>query len=241
MSELEFVKNAAKKVLAIPSSVTCGGSFLWERAERFARTSGYICALVEMSETEVLIDRFCLSTACYFSEAGLAMRLRNEANVEILSALELNDEDLLEGATNIVSKKLGGTIDKWRIDKINSIITESANALTHRAEAMILSDARNLDDMGVTGIFKEFRRNIFRGEDMSYAIGNWQKKVDYRYWQARLKESFRFEQVREIAEQRLKTADAFIRQMAVESECSDLAELVSVKSRRPGRSRLRVH
>ena len=90
---------------------------------------------------------------------------------------------------------------------------------------MILSDARNLDDMGVVGIFSEFRRNVIEGKGVCDALQIWKRKVDYRYWQARLKESFRFEQVRKVAEQRLSAAECFMNQLKAEAEARDVERL----------------
>ena len=91
-------------------------------------------------------------------------------------------------------------------------------------EAMILSDASNLDDMGAIGIFSEFKRYIIGGKGVSNVLHTWKRKIDYKYWQARLKESFRFESVRKIAEQRLSTAEYFMNQLKVENTASDLEE-----------------
>jgi len=92
---------------------------------------------------------------------------------------------------------------------------------------MILSDARNLDDMGAMGIFNEFRRYIIGGKSICDALQSWKMKIDYRYWQARLKKSFRFESVRKLAEQRLSAAEHFMNQLEVETEAQDLNELIA--------------
>ena len=89
---------------------------------------------------------------------------------------------------------------------------------------MILSDARNLDDMGTIGIFSEFKRHIIGGKGVSNVLQAWKRKIDYKYWQARLKESFRFKSVRKIAEQRLSTAEYFMNQLKIENTASDLEE-----------------
>ena len=54
---------------------------------------------------------------------------------------------------------------------------------------------------------------------------SWQSKIDYRYWDARLKKSFRFESVRSLAQQRLLSAESFMEQLKKEAEGVDLVEL----------------
>ena len=94
-------------------------------------------------------------------------------------------------------------VEDARIEKINRIITESGDRSSRMQEAMILSDSRNLEDMGAVGIFNELRESITGGKGVSEVVSSWQSKIDYRYWQARLEKSFRFTSVRELAGQRL--------------------------------------
>jgi hypothetical protein len=76
------------------------------------------------------------------------------------------------------------------------------------------------------GIFNEFRRYVVHGKGASDALQSWKRKIDYRYWDARLKESFRFESVRKLAAQRFTAAEYFMNQLAVENAARDLEELV---------------
>ncbi len=80
--------------------------------------------------------------------------------------------------------------------------------------------------MGAVGIFNEFRRYVVQGKGVTDAIDNWQRKIDYRYWEARLKESFRFESVRRIADRRFHAAEFFMKQLKVENAAKDLEEVV---------------
>ena len=57
-------------------------------------------------------------------------------------------------------------------------------------------------------------------------LESWRRKVDYRYWQARLKESYRFESVRMLAERRFGATEFFMNQLDVEHAARDLEELL---------------
>jgi len=225
MSELEIVRDLARQTLTV---ATVGGEFdnsLWDRAERLVRNTEYICRLPEFAGTALQVDRFCLKGGAYFCEAGLARRIEQAKGAVRFVAREAENKDLLELSAQTAVEKLKGVVESSRIDKIAVIITESGDRFTRMTEAMVLSDARNLDDMGVIGIFNEARRYVFDGKGPSDALQSWKNKVDYRYWQARLKEGFRFEEVRRIAELRLAAAESFMNQLKFETEAQDLKDM----------------
>jgi hypothetical protein len=223
MSELDTIRDLARQTLIVPTVASEPDSFLWYRAERLVRNVEHICGLPELLKAGLQTDRFCLMSATYFSDAGLACHL--ESNNRTADLTLSNGNGLLEVSAELATKKLAGIIEKIKIEKISSIITESGSHLTQRTEAMILSDARNLDDMGAVGIFNEYRRFVIGGKGICGVLQSWRKKTDYGYWQARLKEGFKFEQVRKLAERRLATAEYFINQLKAETQAQDVEEL----------------
>ena len=225
MSELDIIRDLAKQALTITTPNCKVDGFLWDRAQRLVRNVEHICRLPEVAKDELQIDHFALITATYFSEAGLARHLESEVTGVEGANSNNNNEDLLDLATLIVEETLSPAASRMSISKINRIITESMSHSPTILEAMILSDARNLDDMGAVGIFGEFKRYIIGGKGVSNVLHTWKRKIEYKYWQTRLKESFRFESVRKIAEQRLSTAEYFLNQLKVENTASDLEEL----------------
>ncbi len=227
MSELDIVRSLAKKILQIRTPAGNIDNSLWDRAQRLQRSIEHICRIPEISEAVFGVDQFCLTAAAYFSDAGLSQNsgggdYRNKTRFS-----DLDDEDLLELSTQIVEEVLGAFINQARIRKISLIITECADHFTRMPEAMILSDARNLDDMGAVGIFNDFRQQIIDGKGVSDIVQNWKRKIDYQYWQARLKESFRFESVRKLAKQRLWAAERFMNQLNMENTVEDLEGLIT--------------
>ena len=112
-----------------------------------------------------------------------------------------------------------------QIVSVEKIIIESGDRFTKMVEAMILSDARNLEDMGAVGIFSELARSASSGKNPSELLNTWQRKVDYQYWDARLKESFRFPSVRQLAQQRFNAVIDFMNQLEVEISASDIKDL----------------
>jgi len=227
MSDLDMIHNAAREVLTAPGPTGSPDNRLWDRALRILRTAELICRMPELAQQAKTIDRFCLAGAVYFADAGLARYAGSQNVASPFVPTEIKPADLGRFSTQVVSETLAGTLTAARIDRINRIITESANRLTTLPEAMILSDARNLDDMGVIGLYNEWQRHVTHGKGVSDILESWKRKMDYRYWQARLKESFRFDSVRKLAEQRFAAAERFMNQLAVENAAGDIEAFLS--------------
>ena len=94
-------------------------------------------------------------------------------------------------------------------------------------EAMILSDAANLDDMGAVGLFNEFRKYASLGKGVADILKTWKRKLDYQYFQARLKESFRFKSVAKLAQKRHAEVENFMNQLQTENSAADLGKLIT--------------
>ena len=226
MSEIDVIREIAQQALTVNTLSGTRDNYLWDRTQRLVRNIEHICRLPEIADTNLAVDRFCLIGATYFSDAGFARYVDAEDKSARVVLADVSVTDLRDFSTQIVTDKLTSIIAGPKIDKINKIIHESSDRFSKMTEAMILSDARNLDDMGAVGVFNEFRRYVVHGKGASDAIDSWKRKVDYRYWDARLKESFRFESVRELAARRFSAAEYFMNQLLVENAARDLEEIV---------------
>lgn len=227
MHELDIVRDLARESLTIGRAAGRTDSSLWDRTQRLARNVELICKLPEVTGSGLQIDRFCLMVATYFSDSGLAYHIKSAVKGGQPVIYDSGADELLDYCTTAVEENFSSVMAASRVNKINRIITESHNSFTNVTEAMILSDARNLDDMGATGIFNELRRYIIGGKGVSDALKLWKSKVDYRYWEAHLKDNFRFGSVQKLAEQRLSTAEYFMDQLKVEHTAEDMEKLIS--------------
>lgn len=226
MSEIDVIRDIAKQVLTVPTIIGTTDNWLWDRAQRLVRNAEHICRLPELTKVSLAVDRFCLTAAAYFSDSGFARYADAQDTSARIVLADVSPSDLQDFSTQVVTDKLTGAIAGPKIDKINKIIMETTNRTTDLTEARILSDARNLDDMGAVGVFNEFRRYVIHGKGASDALDSWKRKIDYRYWDARLKESFRFDSVRKLAIQRFSSAEYFMNQLSVENSARDLEELI---------------
>ena len=224
MPELDTIHQVARKTLTVSAPSGGRDDWLWDRTLRTLRNIEHICRLPELAEQAISIDRFCLVTAAYFADSGLVYFAGNQKAAGKCPPADVTNADLCNVSTQTVSGKLADVITDTRIDKINRIITESFDRFTGVTEAMILSDGRGLEDLGVAGLLGEFRRQLIDGKSVSDMLESWKRKIEYGYWQARLKESFRFAAVRAIAKKRFAAAERFMNQLAIENSASDMEE-----------------
>jgi len=225
MPDFKVVRQIAQQTLTTPSLSEKQGSWLWDRTCCILRNVEQISRLPEPARHATAIDRPCLITAAYFAESG-HITFSQERNTTGSIPPDISDAELFTASTQIVSKQLSKVLNPTQIHKINKIITESLNRFTQMIEAMILSDARNLEDMGSIGLLHELRRNLIQGKSVSDLLDSWKYKIEYGYWQARIKESFRFDSVRQVAQQRLAAAAVFMDQAAIENSARDLEKYI---------------
>jgi len=224
MTDLNVIKEIANKVLSIATLKGTPDNYLIDRSERILRHCGAISRLPEV--TNFKIDNECLHVAALFRDAGFAKYAAKEDQVARLVLADLTDDDLRDFSTQVVVENLTDLLNPRQVERVCAIITESGKRQTSLIEAMILSDARNVTDMGTVGIFSDMRRYVVHGRGVTDAMKSWNRKIEYEYWTARLRESFRFESVRTIAKKRLAQAQAFMEMLDQENKASDLEDLL---------------
>ena len=228
MEERQIVQDIARQALTLSRSANTQDYTLWDRAQRLIRTVEFVSRLPELADSGARIDYFCLEAATYFNDAGLAGYLKAGKTIPpVVSNAGGKGVDFLDWSTQIVKSKLSSVIEDVRIRRINRIIIESGERSAQSTEAKILSDARNLDDMGAIGLFNNLRQDIIGGRSVASILKSWRMKKDYRYWEACLKECFRFESVRKIAENRLSAVHDFMEQFGVEDAGRDFEALLA--------------
>jgi hypothetical protein len=226
MSEMDVIRHIAERTIKIPMPSGISDNWLWDRTVRILKNVEHICRLPELIDQNIPIDRFCLITATCFADTGFIRYAVAEGVLGRQALSDINPIDLRDFSTQITAERLNGVLAASKIEKCNKIIIESVNRFTEMTEAIILSDARNLEDIGVVGLVHEFRKATVGGKGISELLDSWKRKIDYGYWQARLREGFRFESVRRLAEQRFATAEYIMNQLYIEHNIRDFEELL---------------
>lgn len=238
MADLNVIKEIAEQVLSIPTLKGTPDRYLIDRAWRVLRHCGSIAQLNEVRCFQV--DNECLTVAALFRDAGFARYANQEDRAQRMVLADLTDEDMRDFSTQVVQEKLAELLNPRQMERTCSIIIESGKRNTRLIEAMILADARNLDDMGAVGIFNELRRYVVHGRGAAEAVTSWNQKIEYDYWTARLRESFRFDAVRDIARRRLQNAMTFMEHLHFENRAGDLEALLLEQRMTPAQAKTTI-
>jgi len=97
----------------------------------------------------------------------------------------------------------GGDADELLLDRAARVLHEMPHRSPMVDEARLLADAVNLDDFGAVGVVLQMIQLARHGEGPLQLAEGCEARELYNYWDARLKDGFHFEAVRQIARQRL--------------------------------------
>lgn len=124
--------------------------------------------------------------------------------------------DRCEEAAELLVTELGADIDAGLLDRTTRLLHELPHRSPMLDDARLLADALSLDDFGIVGIVQQIIQLAREGQGIAQLAAGLEKREQYGYWDARLKDGFHFEQVRQIAEARLQHARASARMLAGE-------------------------
>ena len=167
---------------------------LWRRVQRFLK-DGLIGADVNAEALEL---------ACYALQ--LPMRERKLLPTGKLGRTSLKDR--AEHAAELLVSQLGETASEELLDQSTRILQELPQRTPVLDEAKLLADALNLDDFGATGLFAQAMQMSRTGDGVKQVAEGCEKREQYGYWDARLRDGFHFPPIREIAKRRLEAARA---------------------------------
>lgn len=226
MEKEEQIRKAAYELLLVQNPSGHSERWLWDRTCRIVRHVEAVLRLGEIQEIRAAIDVFALKTAAYLTDAGLPVYAQAKELSFSSALLELGRPELREFSIQVVQEKFSSLPSPETLDLVCRVIRESDNRFTKLTEARILSDARNLEDMGMIGIIQDIRRCLLQGKGVSAILESWRRKIDYRYWEARLKEDFHYEAVRRLARQRFAAAQECMQALEAEDLGKDFNRLI---------------
>ncbi|HOK65443.1 MAG TPA: hypothetical protein PK054_05155 [Anaerohalosphaeraceae bacterium] len=225
MEEIEGIRRLAEEVLTFQGPSGHSERWLWEKAARIARNAELITKLPELTKKGESFDIFSLLAAAYLSDAGYRLYSQVKGQTLAEAVVELRGRQLRDYSIQLVKEKETASLFKGKTDHICRIIAEVENRSTQLTEAKILSDARLLDEIGAIGLFQEIRRYFLQGKGAGALLEGWDRRIEYRYWEARLKEGFHYQTVRQIAQGRFAAMEQYIRQLRKEYLGQDLQNI----------------
>jgi hypothetical protein len=142
-------------------------------------------------------DRDALELACF----ALQMPFQDERAPGKMGQVNLRDR--AEAAGELLAS-MDEPEHEELIDRTTRLLRELPQKSPPSPEARLLADAVNLEDFGVVGLFQQ-AMNLCNAGVEALADGI-RKRQQYGYWEARLKDGFHFEPIRQLARRALANA-----------------------------------
>jgi len=222
-AELKATVAAARQFLILPGEGGAQDLWLWEHALRVAHLARMVALLPEVREIGGdAPDQMAVTVAALFADAGWAVQVR---------AGELSHWQVLSRPTNDIQRELGvGALQEQvgrllpatTVESAVRAIRECNDRYTRVPEARALSEAENLDEIGVVYVLRQFRQFQAEGRPLEQLVVNWGRHLEYRYWDARINDCLRWEATRHAARERLKAVEQFMSMLARDRDAADL-------------------
>lgn len=217
----EAIWSRARDDLVITTACGDKDVLLWEHSSRVARNAQHIVGLPDVEAT--VADEEAIVVAALYHEAGWIARF-NRGEIERSDILvRSTHEDHREESAAMLERGMTKVLPAETLTQALHAIRAMDDRQTERNEAMVLMDADHLDEFGVISLWPIARRGLLDGKGIQAAIETWRRRKEYRFWEARLRDSFHFDSVREVARARLAQLDEVMQMLEEQHGAGDLS------------------
>ena len=192
------VRERLAQALAVVDEHGTTGPRLTGDAARLWRRIGRFIAMNLVAEG---LDVEALELACYAIQLPMRRTWKLASGRPGRATLRERAEEAAELLLGIIPDA-----DEQLLDRTTRLLHEIPHRSPMLDEARLLADAINLDDFGVTGLIMQVIQSARQGEGLTQVADGLEKREQYGYWDARLRDGFHFEPVRQIARRRLDNA-----------------------------------
>lgn len=216
----DAIWNRARVDLVILTERGDEDLFLWEHSVRVANNARQIAKLSMVRAA--FPDEAAVVAAALYHEAGWIARLK---------AGEIKRDEILLRPLPEIHREKDALILERSMAKLLSPhaltrASQAVRALNDRAmesiEAQVVTEADNLDEVGVLSLWATIRRTALDGKGVQAVIDTWRRRKEYRFWEAWLDDSFRWTPVRTIARKRLKKLERLMEELEEQHQGADL-------------------
>jgi hypothetical protein len=193
------LREHVEQALAVVDDHGTHGPRLLEDAERLW---GRVQHFIGMHLVHEGIDSEALELACYAMQLPTRRRSKSATGK---AAAKSTLRDRAEEAAELLVGIAGPDVDESLLDRATRILQEMPHRSPMLDEAKLLADAVNLEDFGVIGLVAQAVQLARNGDGVTQLMEGSNKREQYGYWDARLKDGFHFEAVRQIALRRLSS------------------------------------
>jgi len=235
MAETDPLWQRAKADLVVLDAGGVHDTFLWEHSVRIARAAAQMLAYPELAEANV--DRLALLAAALYHDAGWVIQFR-EHQISRWDILSRPTTDLQrELAAHWLEERGAELLPQRSLETACAAVRACNSRKAESLETQVLAESESLDEFGPLAFWRLVRRHAAEGRGIEAAIEAWNRQHEYHFWEARIKEGFRFDSVRRIARGRLSVLESFLAAIAVQHAGEDLAERVDASARQPHRNK----
>jgi hypothetical protein len=193
------LKHRLERALSVVDDHGTRGTRLLEDAQRF-------CARIKRLIAKGLIPPETDSTPLEIACHALQLPLRTNKPTVAGKLGRTNLRERTEQAAEILVNLAADTGSESLVDQTTQLLMDVHQRRPASEQARLLSDALNLEDFGVVGMVSQSITIARQGGGVLQVADGTDKREQYGYWDARLKDGFHFEQTRAIARKRLENA-----------------------------------
>ncbi|HEY2586689.1 MAG TPA: hypothetical protein VGI81_13070 [Tepidisphaeraceae bacterium] len=192
------LRERLEQVLTVVDEHGTTGPRLVSDAVRLWRRIGRFLGMNLVTEG---LDADALELACYAMQLPLRRAHTQAGGRPARMPLRERAEEAAELLLNVIPDA-----DEALLDRTTRVLQEMPHRSPMLDEARLLADAINLEDFGVTGLVQQALQVARQGEGVLQLAEGLEKREQYGYWNARLRDGFHFDPIREIARRRLDNA-----------------------------------
>lgn len=198
------LRQQLQRLLSTGDEPTLAGAHLVEDAQRLWNR---LRRFMNMKLANVADESDPLEVACYALQ--LPFRQRKPLPASKLGRTSLKDR--AEQSAELLVSQAGDEIDDLLLDRATRILQELHHKSPMLDAARLLADAVNLDDFGISGLLTLSVQLARQGDGLQQIVLACDKREQYGYWDARLRDGFHYDPVRQIARRRLEHARRMIK------------------------------
>ncbi|HWE02364.1 MAG TPA: hypothetical protein VG326_08120 [Tepidisphaeraceae bacterium] len=166
---------------------------LWNRVRRFT-------GITPINPAK--LDTEAMELACY----ALQFPQRRSRSVPVGRAARPSARERSEEAIEMLIRAAGKEASEELLERTARVLREMHQRPPGIDEAKLLTDAVSLDDFGVVGLLRLAVQTARKGGSVTEIADGIEKRIQYGYWEARLKDGFYFESTQSFARRRLANA-----------------------------------
>lgn len=224
MVDLNAIWVQARSDLILAIERNGSDLFLWEHSARVAKAARAIAHLPAVQAKSP--DEAVVLAAALYHDADWVTRVHaGEVDRSQILLHQPPDNHRVRSA-EVMERSLAKLMPAESVTRASRVIRNLYARDTAQIEGQIVADAESLDEFGLLAFWPSIRRGSLDGKGVKAVLDTWHRRKEYRFWTARLKDSFHFSEVRELAKERLAAYERAMVAVEEQHTAADLERLV---------------